>query len=111
MRTRNLVVAKASVSQHWCSSSTPATVSSDSSLNCDRSLQNPNFLTFIVHRALLVLDVAFAKGNKYAWVPTTSLYSATDQVISPEGTEFNDTSATSFLGGYTGNLLIQGMQT
>ncbi|KAK4702121.1 hypothetical protein P7C70_g4104, partial [Phenoliferia sp. Uapishka_3] len=54
------------------------------------------------------LTAALAKGNKYAWVPTTSLYSTTDDVIQPEGISFNDTSATSYLGGEAGNLLAQG---
>ena len=54
------------------------------------------------------LTAAYAKGNKYAWVPTTSLYSTTDDVIQPEGLFFNDTAATSYLGGEAGNLLAQG---
>ncbi|KAL8292612.1 hypothetical protein RQP46_001224 [Phenoliferia psychrophenolica] len=54
------------------------------------------------------LTAAHAKGNKYAWVPTTSLYSTTDDVIQPEGIAFNDTTATSYLGGEAGNLLAQG---
>ncbi|KAL8283297.1 hypothetical protein RQP46_005707 [Phenoliferia psychrophenolica] len=57
------------------------------------------------------LTAALAKGNKFAWVPTTSLYSATDAIVQPEGIKFNDTRATSYLGGEAGNLLAQGKYT
>lgn len=54
-----------------------------------------------------VLTAAAAKGNKFAWVRTTSLYSTTDDVIQPEGLVANDTIATSYLGGEAGNILVQ----
>ena len=53
------------------------------------------------------MTAAAAKGNKFAWVPTTSIYSTTDDVIQPEGLVANDTIATSYLGGEAGNILVQ----
>ncbi|KII91480.1 hypothetical protein PLICRDRAFT_509233 [Plicaturopsis crispa FD-325 SS-3] len=48
-----------------------------------------------------------AKGGLYNWVPTTSVYSHTDDVVQPEPGP-NDPSASSFIGGTrTGNIWIQ----
>nr|AKE36869.1 CalB-type lipase [synthetic construct] len=48
-----------------------------------------------------------SKGGDYNWVPTTSIYSHTDDVLQPEPGP-NDPSAVSFVGGSrTGNVFIQ----
>jgi len=48
-----------------------------------------------------------AKGGLYNWVPTTSIYGLTDDVIQPEPGP-NDPSATSFMSGRkSGNIFIQ----